>query len=51
MTNHRLIHHLIAQGLFAIFVLTTSCTDEIEQPRAGNRISFTTEIQNTWIFF
>lgn len=51
MTNHRLIHHLIAQGLFAIFVLTTSCTDEIEQPRAGNRISFTTEIQNTWISF
>ncbi len=33
MANHRLIHHPIAQGLLAIFILTTSCTDEVQQPR------------------
>lgn len=51
MANHRLIHHPIAQGLLAIFILTTSCTDEVQQPRLENRISFHTEIQNTWISF
>lgn len=51
MANHRLIHHPIAQGLLAIFILTTSCTDEVQQPRLESRISFHTEIQNTWISF
>lgn len=51
MTNRKFRHYSIIIQLLAIPVFMTSCSDQMEQSHEGNRISFTTDIQDTWVSF